>query len=309
MAGRQHPVLVQKNRVLLNVQINDSMSARNYLLNLGIGRREVHAIFEEKRLVCQGEVLKRNDLVAPGMTLELTLACDVQHTCLPSGQLPACRVIYEDGIVLACDKQAGVLVHSDGGDALTLSDAVQAHLTRQGIYRRAQAVQRIDVATTGLVLFSTAREFQTALDEQVASGSMHKRYLAVVQGSPSWKTRHITAAIGRDRHHAQRMRVCAPGQGKMASTKVRVLAQHNGLTLLEAELETGRRHQIRVHLASVGCPILGDALYGGASGNEPLMLHAWCEGFVHPFTHEPLTIRTAWPERFKHLGFYEDCFV
>ncbi len=334
-ASHKNVALAQDNCV--KIPVHDTVSARNYLLGFGIKPREVHAIFEEQRLTCAGGILKRNDLVSPGMVLELRLACS---EISPSDtEIPACRVVYEDGIVLACDKQAGILVHSDGKTAATLTDAVQAHLAAQGIYRRAQAVQRIDVPTTGLVLFSTAREFQPALDEQVASGSMHKRYLAIVRGTPSWKTRHITAGIGRDRHHAQRMRVCAPGQGKYASTYVRVLAHHNGLTLLEAEIETGRRHQIRVHLASVGYPILGDTLYGDSTGDvsgkneksassrirkgqkqkkahgsvcaddKSLMLHAWREEFVHPLTHVPLTIRTAWPERFEHLGFYEDYFV
>lgn len=334
-ANHNNVALVQDNCV--KIPVHDTASARNYLLGFGIKPREVHAIFEEQRLTCAGGILKRNDLVSPGMVLELRLACS---EISPSDtEIPACRVVYEDGIVLACDKQAGILVHSDGNDAPTLTDAVQAHLAAQGIYRRAQAVQRIDVPTTGLVLFSTTREFQPALDEQVASRSMHKRYLAIVEGLPSWKTRHITAGIGRDRHHAQRMRVCAPGQGKQASTRVRVLAHHNGLTLLEAEIETGRRHQIRVHLASVGYPLVGDMLYGDSFGDasgkneksiasrirkeqkqekphgsvcvdeESLMLHAWREEFVHPLTHAPLTIRTAWPERFEHLGFYEDYFV
>lgn len=331
--------------VSLKVASTQPTAAREYLLELGIKRRDVHAIFEEHRLTLDGKALRRTDVVVPGAILELALACDTGRaagedaggevgrdagrvTGMVADNLPACQVVYEDGIVLACDKQAGILVHGDGGDTPTLTDVVQAHLTNQGIYRRAQAVQRIDVDTTGLVLFSTAHEFQAALDEQVASGSMHKCYLAVVKGAPSWETRRINAAVGRDRHNAQRMRVCAPGQGKVASTRVRVLAHHDGLTLLEAELETGRRHQIRVHLASVGYPIVGDKLYGGAPdkarghergyGHErgrgrgpkvPLMLHAWREEFVHPLSHEPLTIRTAWPERFEHLGFYEDCFV
>ena len=103
--------------------------------------------------------------------------------------------------------------------------------------------------------------------------------------------------IGRDRHDARRMRVCRPGQGKPAETRVRRVAEKDGRTLLAVTLVTGRRHQIRVHLASLGHPIVGDALYGGARSTAGLLLHAWCEELDHPITGERLRLETAWPVR------------
>ena len=208
------------------------------------------------------------------------------------------RVIYEDDTLLACDKPAGILVHGDGTGARTLTDVVAGHLARtRPESPRPQPVQRLDVETTGLVLFSLDRRTQPALDAQVAGHDMRKRYLAVVAGRFPWAQRDVRTPIGRDRHDARRMRVCRPGQGKPAETRIRRLAVQGGRSLLLVELGTGRRHQIRVHLASLGFPIVGDALYGGARSTQGLLLHAWREELDHPVTGERLRLETAWPAR------------
>lgn len=208
------------------------------------------------------------------------------------------RIIYEDEALLACDKPAGMLVHGDGSGARTLTDAVAEHLAAGGRPEaRPQAVQRLDMGTTGLVLFSLDRATQAELDRQVAGHDMRKTYLAVVRGAFPGGERLIDRPIGRDRHDARRMRACRPGQGKPAETRVRRVASAGGRSLLLVELLTGRRHQIRVHLASMGFPIVGDELYGGARSAEGLLLHAWREEVVHPVTGRRLRLETAWPER------------
>lgn len=208
------------------------------------------------------------------------------------------RIIYEDEALLACDKPAGMLVHGDGTGARTLTDAVAEHLAAGGRSEaRPQAVQRLDMGTTGLVLFSLDRATQAELDRQVAGHDMRKTYLAVVRGAFPGGERLIDRPIGRDRHDARRMRACRPGQGKPAETRVRRVASAAGRSLLRVELLTGRRHQIRVHLASMGFPIVGDELYGGARSAGGLLLHAWREEVVHPVTGRRLRLETAWPER------------
>lgn len=207
-------------------------------------------------------------------------------------------VIYEDEVLLAWDKPAGIIVHADGTGARTLTDVVAAHLAATGRADvRPQAVQRLDRETTGLTLFSLDRATQPALDAQVAGHAMNKTYLAVVAGRVPWAKKTVLLPIGRDRHDARRMRARRPGQGSPAETRVRRIAEKDGRTLLLVTLVTGRRHQIRVHLASLGHPIVGDALYGGARSASGLLLHAWREELDHPLSGERLRLETAWPVR------------
>ena len=240
-------------------------------------------------------------------------------------------ILYEDEWLLAADKPAGLLVHGDGTGALSLTGLVRAHLVAAGEDEAAaqlQAVQRLDVDTTGIVLFSKDKAIQPALDALVAAhgggapaaamsvrdsapvvrAGVRKRYLAIVRGAWPWESCEIDAAIGRDRHDARRMRVAA--LGKPARTYVMRLAttgSRSGCrTLLLVELASGRKHQIRVHLASRGFPIVGDALYGTPAdrrrrASSGLMLHAVAEDLVHPVTRCLLALRAPIPARFTEV--------
>jgi 23S rRNA pseudouridine1911/1915/1917 synthase len=211
-------------------------------------------------------------------------------------------VLYEDEWLLAVDKPAGVIVHDDGTGAATLTDLVRAHLEGEGRdASAAQAVQRLDRETTGVMLFSLDKTVQPRLDTLVAKRELHKRYLAVVSGLVPWECQRFDGPIARDRHDSHRMRV--GDTGKPAETRAVCLARSTaggprGHSLLLVELRTGRRHQIRVHLSTAGCPIAGDALYAGERVDAGLMLHAFDEELVHPVTGKTLHVRAPWPARF-----------
>ena len=222
-------------------------------------------------------------------------------------------VLYRDEYLLAVDKPAGIIVHDDGCDTKTLTDQVRSLLLEEDAQRAAQdlqALNRLDRDTTGIVLFSLNKEMQPAFDALISAHETAKRYLAICCGIPTWKNKLIDAPLGRDRHDARRMRISKGG--KAAQTRVSVLATRArnsttpDLSLLDVELLTGRKHQIRVHLASLGLPLLGDELYGRPerrSGNKryPLMLHARLMSFLHPVTHEDVTIQAPIPHRMRTL--------
>ena len=228
--------------------------------------------------------------------------------------------IYQDSYILAVNKPAGIIIHSDGtshaGERAgmrateTLTDRVRVYLESKGCVQQvqdAQALHRLDKDTTGIVLFSLDKETQPLFDELIRSRNVHKTYFAVVKGEFPEGEQDITLPIGRDRHDARRMRVSKTG--KAALTHVRRLeVQRRGQSmrsLMLAELGTGRKHQIRVHFSALGFPIVGDDLYGRTSSTRtaaftqvPLMLHAYELSFMHPVTGESLVLKTGWPSRF-----------
>ena len=273
----------------------EDCSALDLALSTGMSRRSAARAFQGAELTRGGEALAASSRLAVGDVVDVALARQAAMPTPPD--VPSATIIYQDSVCLAVEKPAGILVHGDGTCAPTLTDRVRVSLARQGVAANPQAVQRLDVDTTGLVLFSLAEEFQPAFDALVAGHAMRKRYLAVVEGSFPAGVLRLDAPLGRDRHDARRMRVSP--RGKPALTLVTVLARRGGRSLLLLELGTGRRHQIRVHLAHAGHPIVGDALYGRAAGPAGgLMLHAVREELAHPATGEALRLEAGWPARF-----------
>lgn len=224
----------------------------------------------------------------------------------PSGASPL-LVLFQSDTLLAVDKPAGIIVHGDGTGIATLTDAVRAlvaggHSFPEGAACDLQALQRLDRDTSGIVLFSLSKQTQPSYDRLIAEHRLTKRYLAIAAGRAPWEERVFTWPIGRDRHDARRMRVSKTG--KPALTRARVLArarwQGGPVTLLVVEIETGRKHQIRVHLAHAGLPLLGDALYG-RGGKAGLMLHAAELSFIDPVAGSPVQITSPAPQRFRTL--------
>ncbi len=284
---------------LVTLQAKETCITHTALLELLGSKAAVRKVFERRQLQRGGEVLVATSKLQPGDTLALRFH---RKTECVSAVHESVDVLFCDPILLAADKPAGILVHGDGTGAPTLTARVQAMRAQQGLPTYAQAVQRLDVDTTGIVLFSLTEEFQPKLDAQIAGHDMGKRYLAVIEGRLPKSERdwlELIAPIARDRHNAKRMR--ASVNGKPALTRVRTIDRKGNLSLLLVELGTGRKHQIRVHLAHVGHPILGDTLYGGANHPDGLMLHACEERLVHPVTGEPLVLRTDTPPRFARL--------
>ena len=215
------------------------------------------------------------------------------------------RILYEDEWILAVDKPAGIIVHGDGTGTATLTDLLRDPIGDRPQLDQLQPLQRLDRETTGIVLFSKRKETQAAFDTLIANRRIAKRYLAIVRGRFPQTPQTFRDPIGRDRHDSRRMRVSRTG--KTALTCAHLLAfspadvAGPARSLLDVELLTGRKHQIRVHLSHAGFPILGDSLYGKPHASGGLMLHAFEERFEHPVTGTSIVIRAPYPTRFKPL--------
>ena len=211
------------------------------------------------------------------------------------------QVLYCDAWLLAVDKPAGMLVHGDGTGERTLADWASDLMLSMGdgfMASDLQPLNRLDRETTGIVLFSLDKQTQPAFDALVAGHDMHKRYKALAEGKIDWNEKLIDRPIGRDRHDSRKMIVSRTG--KPSQTHVRVLKRlksRHGLparSFLDIELLSGRKHQIRVHMAHERHPIVGDALYG-TPRDCPLMLHAYQVDFDHPVTGEHVAIESPLP--------------
>ncbi len=219
-------------------------------------------------------------------------------------------ILYEDEDVLVVNKPKNMVVHPAPGHYTgTLVNAVLYHCgsSLSGIngVMRPGIVHRIDRDTTGSLLICKNDAAHRCLAEQLKEHSIKRRYAAICCGELSKDDITIRANIGRDRNDRKKMAVVPMGSGKSAVTHVHVRKRFHGYTYVECRLETGRTHQIRVHMASIGHPLLGDSVYAGSRKSpyrlEGQCLHAQTLGFVHPVTGEYIEINAPLPEYFEHL--------
>ena len=231
-----------------------------------------------------------------GTLIELTMPEPRATTVTPEA-IPL-RVLYEDADVLVIDKPAGMPVHpGPGHESATVVNAVLAHCPDlPGISNsvRPGIVHRLDKDTSGLLIIAKTDAAQVGLSAQMADRAMRKEYLALVQGQPP---AHGVVDAPLDRDPTERKRMAIVASGRQARTRFRVLGAVGAAALVLVRLETGRTHQIRVHFAGIGHPVIGDAVYGKASDLvDRHWLHAWRLGFRHPRSGDWLSLVAPPPE-------------
>jgi len=256
----------------------------------------------------QGRVLVNGAPERPSRVLRLGDRIDVEPAELqPLAAVPEAiplDVLYEDPAFVAIDKPAGMIVHAGAGvHAGTLVNALLARfesLSALGGDLRPGIVHRLDRFTSGVILVAKNDAAHRALAAQFAGRQIEKTYLALVHGSVKAERGRIEKPIARDPRHRTRM-TARLEHGRAAWSEYRVLRRFAHFTLLEVRIGTGRTHQIRVHLASIGHPVAGDRLYGAPARMEGLpprdrfFLHAHRIRFAHPFTGQPLENESPLP--------------
>ena len=227
---------------------------------------------------------------------------------VPSGLQPEpipLEVIYEDSDVLLVNKPAGLVVHPAPGHASgTLVQAALAHapdLEGIGGEIRPGVVHRLDKDTSGLIVLAKNDRAYSDLQRAFKSRTIVKTYLAIVDGHPPTPAGRIEAPIGRDPSHRKRMAVVQESKGRQSVTAYATRESFKAGSLLEVHPETGRTHQIRVHLAFLGCPVVGDRVYGRRAATVDAarqMLHAWQLTLVLPGEHEAREFEAPLPADF-----------
>ena len=230
------------------------------------------------------------------------------------------NIVFEDDHLIVIDKQAGLVVHPACGNLDgTLVNALLHHcrgsLSGIGGVERPGIVHRIDKDTSGLMVAAKTDRAHTGLAAQFAKHSIDRRYKAIVIGQPRPPAGRIEGNLGRSPANRKKMAIVGPGQGKHAVTHYTTLQPLRDAALVECRLETGRTHQVRVHMASIGHPLLGDPVYAERRRNfrnlltelafNRQALHAARLGFIHPVTSEALSFESNMPadmqELFSHL--------
>ncbi len=263
-----------------------------------LSRTQAQKLIGDGLVTVNDEVAKAGLKLAIGDRVAVTLPPPAPSPLQPE-DIPL-DILFEDDDLLVIDKPAGLPVHpSPGHPGHTLVNALLAYFSglpdsddplRPGI------VHRLDMDTSGVMLVAKNRVAQANLADQFRSRSVTKVYLALVRGHLTPEHGAIEAPIGRDPRDLRRMAVVAEGRGRQARTGYHVVRYLGSCALLELMPETGRTHQIRVHLAAIGHPVLGDATYGVASSHlERQFLHAFRLGFRLPSTGEYVEFESVLP--------------
>ena len=213
-------------------------------------------------------------------------------------------IVYEDSDIAVINKQAGLVVHpAHGHYSGTLVNAILYHIKDlSGINGeiRPGIVHRLDKDTSGLIVIAKNDKVHTALTEMFQEKKIRKTYLAILKGKLNKSEGKIVTQIGRDKNDRKKMTVIDDAtKGKNAITNYRVISQNNLFTLVKINIETGRTHQIRVHMRYLGYPILGDSVYGRKDNEKRQMLHAYKLEFIHPVTGRQMEFIGEIPEDFQ----------
>lgn len=304
-----------KNKIIITIPAelaNERLDQALAKLLSEYSRTQLKQWIESEQVTLNGETAKAKTKVKDGDIVSVQPVARPEPTWQPQN-IPL-EIVHEDEAVLIINKPAGLVVHPGAGNAdSTLLNALLHHAPELKSLPRAGILHRLDKDTTGLLMIAKTAEALKDLSQQLKKRTLAREYQAIVYGELISGGK-VDAPI--DRHHLQRKRMAVSDTGKPAITHFRVMEKYRNTTRLKVKLETGRTHQIRVHLSHIRHPIVGDVLYGGrvqlAKGMcEELILslrrfkrqalHAFLLGFTHPVTQEWMEFSVDIPEDMQHL--------
>jgi 23S rRNA pseudouridine1911/1915/1917 synthase len=285
-----------------------------------MSRTHIQSLMQEGRVLVEGAAMKPSHRIEAGVTVTIEIP-PVPPPAVGPEEIPL-EILYEDADIAVLNKPAGMIVHPGAGaDSGTLVAALlhrfggMEGLSTVGGPLRPGIVHRLDKGTSGVIVVARTNEAHLRMIEEFRERRVEKTYLALLHGKLKGDAGSIDLPVSRDLKRRSRM-TARRREGREARTDWRVRLRIENFTFVEADLHTGRTHQIRVHFSTLGCPVVGDTLYGaprqeriGAALLPPLgrnFLHAARIGFVHPRTGKPMEVRAPLPADLAsylcHLG-------
>ncbi len=268
--------------------------------NTDISRSYAVKLIEDGLIVKNGAAVTKKDKVASGDEIEISIPEPVETEAKPEN-IPI-DIVYEDDSLIVVNKPQGMVVHpANGNETGTLVNGLLYHCTLSNINGvvRPGIVHRIDKDTSGLLVVAKTNEAHESLSAQLKERKAMRKYYCIVNGNIKEDKLTVDKPIGR--HTIDRKKMAVIEGGREAVTHVTVLERFGQFTLCECQLQTGRTHQIRVHMASIGHSIVGDPVYGVKKDREKgkgQLLHAKTIGFAHPVTHEVMEFTSELPDHF-----------
>lgn len=275
---------------------------------LGLSRSQVAELIGAGRVLLDGGSISKSDRVNVGSMLEVELADQPRVAAVRPEQVEGVVIVYDDDDIVVIDKPVGVAAHPSlgwsGPDVLSHLAGAGFRISTSGVPERRGIVQRLDVGTSGLMVVAKSEVAYTILKRAFRSRSVDKVYHALVQGHPDPFTGTIEAPIAR--HPGADYKMAVMNGGRHSVTHYTTLEAFVAATLLEIKLETGRTHQIRVHMAAIRHPCVGDPMYGADPalaaklGLERQWLHAVRLSFAHPTSGELMQFESSYPPDLQH---------
>lgn len=263
-------------------------------------KKQIHTIRMEKHVKVNGEHTNWHKPLHAGERIQLKLFMEEEFGVIPAYH--EVSVLYEDEHMMVFNKPANMDTHPNSLEQTnTLANAAAFYLQAKGEQRKIKHVHRLDRDTTGVILFAKHSLAGSILDRLLEERSIKRTYTALVHGQVKRKKATIQEPIGRDRHHPTKRRVSSSGQPAITHYELLEYSSKQNLSLIQCQLDTGRTHQIRVHLSSIGHSIVGDQLYGGKPLFNRQALHAQKLVIPHPFTNESIVVEDSKPLPFYHL--------
>lgn len=283
---------------LINVEDNADIRIDKYLINvLNISRTKIQKLIKDKKIYVNDEVVKNSYIIRTDDEIKIEDIIEEPMDIKPIKM--DLDIVYEDEYLMVINKPSGLVVHpANGHYDDTLVNGIMYYL--KSSMSRAGIVHRLDKDTSGLLFVAKDENTLLYLSEQLKQRKIKRIYEALVSGIILHDTGTIDAPIGRDKDNRQKMTVTELNS-KNAITYFKVLKRFKSTTLLEIELETGRTHQIRVHMNYIRYPIINDPVYGKKINEYGQMLHAKTIGFIHPKTKKYMEFTKEPDDKFKEI--------